>query len=328
MASLRDCLPRSAHERDYALITTVDSLGTGSFLTVSVVLFVRIVGVSPTQVGTALGVGGLISLFARVPLGRLSDRLGHRRALIIMHLLRALTFPVYLVIHGFPALLVLSVLILVIEGWESPVRKVVLHAFTGLEDRVRVAAYNRSVYNLAFSVGSLLGELALTSPHDRRGLDVVVLANAASFLLAALLATRLPPDKPRPATPTPPPLCRGQIGAGLPISLHQRPHDRNSAAGAGPFHQSPVADRAGDGGEHRGRGDPAGTTEPRHLRHRAALRRTTAEYAGRVHPRCTLEWVVTANGLCFVDYSAPVGPTADNRGGGAGRHRGDRVAAG
>ena len=38
-----------------------------------------------------------------------------------------------------------------------------------------------------------------------------------------------------------------------------------------------------------------------------ALADTTREFARRAHPRATLEWVVTADGLYFVDYSAPAG---------------------
>jgi hypothetical protein len=197
---IRRFLPATRHERGYALITTVDSLGTGSFLTASVVLFVRLVGVTPTQVGTGLTVGGVISLFARVPLGRLSDRIGHRRALITVHLIRGLIFPLYLVIHGFPAFLLLSVLVLVVDGWESPVRKVVLYAFAPVTDRVRIAAYNRSVYNLAFAAGSLLAALALAG-GNRTGLYLVVAGNAVSFLLAAGFAARLPAELVLPAVP-------------------------------------------------------------------------------------------------------------------------------
>jgi hypothetical protein len=197
-SALRNCLPASQHERAYALITTVDSLGTGCFLTISVVLFVRIVGVTPTQVGTALGIGGVISVFTRVPLGWLADRLGHRRTLIWVHLARGVAFPGYLIIHGFPAFLVLSVLILIIDGWESPVRKVVLYAFAPARDRVRITAYNRSVYNLAFAIGSSLAALALIDRHGRSSLYLVVLVNALSFLLAAVLAARLPQGELRP----------------------------------------------------------------------------------------------------------------------------------
>ncbi|MDQ1720475.1 MAG: hypothetical protein QOI26_209, partial [Pseudonocardiales bacterium] len=159
LAALRKCLPASRHEQAYALITTVDSLGTGCFLTISVVLFVRLIGVSPTQIGAALGIGGVLSLFARVPLGRLSDRIGHRRTLIWVHLIRGLVFPGYLLVHGFASFAALSIFLLIVDGWESPVRKVVLYAFAPLQDRVRIAAYNRSVYNLAFSIGSLLAAL-------------------------------------------------------------------------------------------------------------------------------------------------------------------------
>ena len=199
----RSLLPRTTQERTYALITAVDSLGTGSFLTVSVVLFVRLVGVSPTQVGTALGVGGVVSLFTRVPLGRLSDVIGHRRTLIGVHAARGLAFLLYLLIHGFVPFFALSMAILVIDGWESPVRKVLLYAFADIDDRVRIAAYNRSVYNLAFSIGSLLAAVALTGQNSRLSLDLVVAGNALSFLCAAALATRLPADRPRAVAATP-----------------------------------------------------------------------------------------------------------------------------
>jgi MFS family permease len=187
------------------MITAVDSLGTGLFVTASVVLFVRLIGVSATQIGTALALGGLISLFARVPLGRLSDRIGHRRSLIAVHVLRGLAFPLYLVVHGFTAFCLLSVFLLVIDGWESPVRKVVLYSFVPVETRVSVAAYNRSVYGLAFAVGSLLGAAALAIHSSRLGEHLVVLGNAASFLVAAVLASRLPaelvlPDPPAAGT--------------------------------------------------------------------------------------------------------------------------------
>lgn len=198
---LRRWLPPTPQERAYALITMVDSAGTGCFLTVSVVLFVRVIAVSPTQIGTALGFGGVVGLLTRVPLGRLADRLGHRRTLIWVHLIRGAAFPAYLVIHGFAAFLVVSVFLLVVDGWESPVRKVVLYAFAAVDDRVRIAAYNRSVYNLAFAAGSLLAAVALAGQGSRLSLYLVVAGNAVSFLTAAALATRLPPDPPRPASP-------------------------------------------------------------------------------------------------------------------------------
>lgn len=217
-SAIRRLLPPTPHERRYALITTVDSLGTGSFLTASVVLFVRLIGVTPTQVGTGLAVGGVISLFARVPLGRLSDRVGHRRSLIGAHLIRGIAFPLYLLIHGFPAFLALSVFILVVDGWESPVRKVVLYAFAPVTDRVRIAAYNRSVYNLAFSAGSLCAALALTG-GGRLGLYLVVAGNAVSFLLAACFAARLPAELVLPAPPESEPGVGGRRFAAVGLLL-------------------------------------------------------------------------------------------------------------
>lgn len=243
LPAIRRCLPPTPQERAYSLITAVDSAGTGSFLTVSVVLFVRLIGVSPTQIGAALGLGGVLSLLTRVPLGRLSDRLGHRRTLIWVHLIRGLAFPAYLAIHGFTAFLVLSVFILIMDGWESPVRKVILYAFAQVDDRVRIAAYNRSVYNLAFAIGSLFAALALTGQQSRLSLYLVVLGNAASYLLAAALATRLPPDPERPGAQTGPSargggfavvgllcgtffLCTSLLSIGLPLLVLRHYHSQ------------------------------------------------------------------------------------------------------
>lgn len=200
-ATVRRVLPPTRQERCYSSITAVDSLGTGCYLTVGVVLFVQVIGISATQFGAALAIGGVLSLGARVLLSRLSDRIGHRRSLVLVHLLRAAAFPLYLMVRGYPAFLMLTIVIVVVDGWESPIRKVVLYAFARPDDRIRIAAYNRSVYNLMFAAGSLLGGIALAGQH-RLALQLVVAGNALSFLAAAALSCRLPPDPPR-SVPTP-----------------------------------------------------------------------------------------------------------------------------
>ena len=91
-----------------------------------------------------------------------------------------------------PAFLLLSVLILVLDGWESPVRKVLLLC-RGADrpQRVRIAAYNRSVYNVAFAVGSLLGDRARCSTEP--GCTWWCWSTHCSFLLAAALALPVAP---------------------------------------------------------------------------------------------------------------------------------------
>jgi MFS family permease len=60
----------------------VDWVGTGLFLAVSSVFFVRVVGLSVVEVGSGLTVAALAAMPAALPVGWLADRYGPRPLLV------------------------------------------------------------------------------------------------------------------------------------------------------------------------------------------------------------------------------------------------------
>src|SRR5919107_51207 len=108
--------------RVLAVATLVNTMGNGALLTTSALYFTHVIGLAPTQVGTALAVAAAVALFCQVPLGHLGDARGPREVLVV-----------------------LTALARVATGGRG----------------VGFKAYLRSVTNVGISVGALLGGLAL-----------------------------------------------------------------------------------------------------------------------------------------------------------------------
>jgi MFS family permease len=68
----------------------VDWLGTGLFLAVSTIFFVRFVGLSVAEVGLGLTIAALSAMPMLVPVGRLADRYGPRNMLILVEIIRSI----------------------------------------------------------------------------------------------------------------------------------------------------------------------------------------------------------------------------------------------
>jgi len=190
-------LPPPGPLRLYALTTLVDEAGTGMFLTGSVLFFTQVVGLTAAEVGLGLSIAGIVSLFAGIPIGRAADRHGPRRILIALSCTQAALFASYLLVDGFAAFLLVVCCIAAAEAGASPVRKAYISTLTEPEQRVTVAAYNRAVFNVAFSVGALISGFALAADTPT-AYKLLVLGNGATFLVAAGLQTLQPRSRRRP----------------------------------------------------------------------------------------------------------------------------------
>jgi MFS family permease len=188
---IRQLVPPPGVQRGYALATLIDATGTGLFLTASAVFFVRIVGLSPGQVGLGMSLAGVVGLVSAAPAGYLGDRFGHRRVLIILSIVRAPLFAAYLVIHDFSAFLVVVSLITAAEIGSSPVRRSYLSTMVPPGERVRITAYNRAAFNAGISLGSL-GAGVVLGFDSWTAYAVVILANAVSYVVCVAVLMRLP----------------------------------------------------------------------------------------------------------------------------------------
>ena len=72
---LRSLVPSSREQRVYVVAAVVNTYGTGLVVAAMTLFGIRVVHLSAGRLGLALTVGGLVSLAAVMPVGRLADRL-------------------------------------------------------------------------------------------------------------------------------------------------------------------------------------------------------------------------------------------------------------
>ena len=107
-ARLMGWVPSGRTSRRLLVLFMIDSVGTGMFLAGSALFFTRVMGLSVGQVGLGLSLAGVTGFVCAVPLGRLADRFGSRRLLVLLYLWRGLGFVAYAVIHDFLAFVVVA----------------------------------------------------------------------------------------------------------------------------------------------------------------------------------------------------------------------------
>lgn len=165
--------------------------GEGTFITGSAVFFTQIVGLSAAQVGLGLTVAGVVSFLVALPLGRAADRVGPKRAWAIGAFGGALLYLVWPWIGSFAAYLAMMVVLNVAEnfGWSGR-GAYTLDVFPR-EERVTAQAFMRAALNIGFTVGALIGGVALAFDNDTI-VRMVPLVSGAILLANAYFVVRLP----------------------------------------------------------------------------------------------------------------------------------------
>ena len=194
--------------RRYAFVTLVDATGTGMFLTVSVLFFTRFVGLAAGSVALGLSLAGLAAMIGAVPLGLLGDRFGYKRVWVLVTAVQAVVYAAYPFVRTFSQFVALAVVASLAEVGGSPIRGAYLSRIAGQEQRVRARAYNQAVSSAGWAIGALGAGVAL-GVGTRAAYVSLVLADAASFAIAAVILLTLPtaprprsrPAKPAPAGP-------------------------------------------------------------------------------------------------------------------------------
>ncbi|WBB82747.1 MFS transporter [Micromonospora sp. WMMC264] len=189
-------LPPPGPLRTLAYATLVNTVGAGLWLAGGALYLTRDVGLSATSVGAGLTVAGLGGLTASVPLGALADRWDPRTLRAVLQVGQALAALAYLLVGSFPAFLALAVPEALLAAGNLAVRAALVAAVGGPDGRVHAFATLRAVANLGITVGTALAGIAL-AVDTHRAYQVLVVGNAASYLLSAALLLRLPPQ---PAT--------------------------------------------------------------------------------------------------------------------------------
>lgn len=184
-------LPPTPLARRLSVQSVLFAVGEGTFLTGSAVFFTQIVGLSAAQVGLGLTLAGVVSFFVAVPLGKLADRVGNKRMWAIGSFLTAGGYALWPFVDGFAAFLVAIIALEVVStaGWSG--RGAYTIDVFPREERVQSQAFMRAALNIGFTLGALMGGIALAFDND----DVVRAVpwvTAAILLVNALYITRLP----------------------------------------------------------------------------------------------------------------------------------------
>nr|WP_239149105.1 MFS transporter [Streptomyces sp. SID12501] len=182
-------------------MTVVQSTGFGLFLSSSAIFFRRTIGLSAQQVGLGLSVAGLAGMLCTVPIGRLADRYGARLPLLGAYVALAVLFTGYCGVTGFTGFVVVAALISVCETASNPLRMTLTHEVFPPDERVRVSAQMRSLFNLGFMLGAAVAAGAL-AVDGRAAFYAVILLTAAAHTCCALITWRLPGRAGTPATTT------------------------------------------------------------------------------------------------------------------------------
>ncbi|GAA1399514.1 MFS transporter [Kitasatospora putterlickiae] len=213
----RRLLPAEPLLRRLVLMSLVNAVGDGLFVTVNVLFFTRSLGLTPGSVALGLTVAGVCGVFAGVPMGRLADRVGSRRLLLVLGPLEAAAVLGYAFVRSFAAFVLLACAATVLSRGAAAVRSGLIARALPAEGQVRSRALLRSVANAGLVVGSGGAAIALQA-DSYAGYVTMLVLDAASFLGVTALLAGLPAD----STPAPGGEARAGVAGGRRTALGDR----------------------------------------------------------------------------------------------------------
>ncbi len=175
--------------------TLISRIGNGLFMTIEVIYFSVIVGLTPLEISLAIGAGGLAALLFSVPSGLIADRFGPRRVVFWSHILEGLLLLPLIFIRDFWALVLINVLIsLVATAGHNATSTLISTMGTG-EERVSIRAAQRAMANMGIGFGTVFAGIALWL-NTELAYEVTIAFDFLLFMLAARFVLRLPNAKP------------------------------------------------------------------------------------------------------------------------------------
>ncbi|WP_430501688.1 MFS transporter [Micromonospora trifolii] len=171
--------------------TAATSTAKGVMFSVSVLFFTTVAGISPATVGVGLTIAGAVGVVTAFASGRLCDRFGPRRVLIVAATAQGGALAAYCLTRDAGTFVLVACVAVGAESVERTAHVALLaRAFTG-PARVGVRAWLRVVDNVSIAAGSGLAAVALVV-GSRSAYLAAVLAAAVLTLVALVPLRALP----------------------------------------------------------------------------------------------------------------------------------------
>lgn len=184
----RHGLPDVSAHRPFVGAIAIDALGSGIYLPLSVMYFVRMTHLDLPHVGLAMSTAALLAAPLSLVTGVLVDRLGPKHVLMAANALSALGFATYPLAHSFVA--VLAAVTLTSAGvaafWVAFAPMVA--AISGEDEREKWFGFLGALRNVGFAAGGLVSGLVV-SVGSAAAYTAVVWANAASVVVSFVLVS-------------------------------------------------------------------------------------------------------------------------------------------
>ena len=191
--------------------TFVMTLGRGVFLTLTVLYFTLVVGLSVTEVALVLTIASAVGAGASLVGGHLADRFSAKRLAIVFDIVCGLALIGYTAADRFWAVLLVACVFSAANMAANSVRSAIIaRAFLG-SSRVNARAVLRTVTNLGIAVGSSAAGLALLVNTADAYRWIMIVAGAVT-LFSALPLFRLPARVNAPPHPAVAPGARTVAG--------------------------------------------------------------------------------------------------------------------
>jgi len=196
-------LPYIGGSVGYITAVLIDALGSGLFLPLSLLYFQAVAGLPLSSVGLTLTAATLLTLPTTPATGILVDTFGAKRVLVASQLLQGAGFCGYLFVRTIPTLAITTVLITVGTRMFYTANATLVAEIAVPDERDRWYGLVGALRNAGIGVGSVFAGVMIAL-GSRTGYQLIVGANAVSFLIAAILLVqvRTNPRRQRPQATT------------------------------------------------------------------------------------------------------------------------------
>jgi MFS family permease len=174
-----------------SLSTLINTFGNGLFMTVEVIYFTLIVGLSPAKVALALSIAGGAALSVSVPAGHISDRFGPRDIASLAMVLEGLLMFILLTIDTYTPFLFINIGMAILGNISQTMRMATIAKLGEGESRVAIRAYQRAVTNFGISLGTVFAGIAL-AVNTPIAYQFLLGGDAVTFILAGYIFQKMP----------------------------------------------------------------------------------------------------------------------------------------